>query len=65
MFVAVEGYELETLRRSLAMLPPQATGLTREEALRLLTELQDLDRRLRELRTGLIALVEIASNEKP
>jgi hypothetical protein len=61
----MDRYELENLRRSLAMLPPQAAGLSREEALGLLTELQDLDRRLRELRTGLIALVELASNEKP
>jgi hypothetical protein len=47
-------YELEDLRRSLAMLPPGSTAnLTREEAMRLLGELQALDERLRNFRSGL------------
>jgi hypothetical protein len=46
--------ELEDLRRSLALLPPGSTAsLTREEAMRLLGELQALDDRLRRFRTGL------------
>jgi hypothetical protein len=46
--------ELEDLRRSLAMLPPGTTAsLTREEAMRLLSELQSLDERLRRFRSGL------------
>ncbi len=46
-------YELETLRRSLAMLRPGAPALDREEAMRLVRELQDLERQLRRLRRGL------------
>lgn len=34
-------YELENLRRSLAMLPPGTKVLDREEAMRLLAELQE------------------------
>ena len=46
-------YELETLRRSIAMLRPGAPALDREEAMRLVRELQDLERQLRRLRHGL------------
>ncbi|HEY1652740.1 MAG TPA: hypothetical protein VGG09_12720 [Acidimicrobiales bacterium] len=46
-------YELETLRRSLAMLRPGAPALDREAAMRLVRELQDLERELRTLRRGL------------
>jgi hypothetical protein len=54
--------ELEYLRRSLAMLPPQApAGLSREDAMRLLAELQEMDQRLRGLRERLMALLERAS----
>jgi len=53
--------EIENLRRSMAMLPPQSAGLSREEAMRLLAELQEMDRRLRALREGLLALVAVAS----
>ncbi len=56
--------ELEFLRRSIAMLPPQAAGLSREEALRLLAQLQEMDRRLQRLRDGLTALVAVASEEQ-
>jgi hypothetical protein len=63
MFVSMDSYELENLRRSLAMLPPQAAGLSREEAMGLLAELQEMDKRLRELRDGLLALVALASPE--
>jgi hypothetical protein len=37
------------------MLPPQAAGLSREEAMRLLAELEEMDQRLRDLRQGLTA----------
>jgi len=58
MFVGVERqYELESLRRSLAMLRPGAPALDREEAMCLVRELQDLDRQLRALRQGLQALL--------
>jgi vacuolar-type H+-ATPase subunit D/Vma8 len=50
-------YELETLRRSLAMLRPGAPALDREEAMRLVRELQDLERQLRTLRRGLQQLL--------
>jgi hypothetical protein len=50
-------YELETLRRSLAMLRPGAPALDREEAMRLVRELQDLERQLRALRHGLQQLL--------
>ena len=54
MFVAMERqYELETLRRSLAMLRPGAPALDREEAIGLVRELQELERQLRTLREGL------------
>ena len=59
MFVAVmeRRYELESLRRSLAMLRPGAPALDREDAMRLVRELQDFERQLRTLREGLHALL--------
>jgi hypothetical protein len=48
---------LETLRRSLAMLRPGAPALDREEAMRLVRELQDLERQMRTLRQGLQELL--------
>ena len=50
-------YELETLRRSLAMLRPGAPALDREEAMRLVRELQDLERQMRTLRRGIQELL--------
>ncbi len=50
-------YELESLRRSLAMLRPGAPALDREEAMRLVRELQDLEEQLRRLRQGLQELL--------
>jgi len=50
-------YELESLRRSLAMLQPGAPALDREEAMRLVRELQDLEHQLRRLREGLQRLL--------
>lgn len=49
--------ELESLRRSIAMLNPRASALDREEAIALLAELQDVERRLRALRRGLRELL--------
>jgi hypothetical protein len=43
-------YQLEDLRRSLAMLPPGSAGLDREEAMALASELQQSIVRLRHLR---------------
>jgi len=58
MFVAMERqYELESLRRSLAMLRPGAPALDREEAMQLVRELQDLEEQLRSLRVGLQRLL--------
>jgi hypothetical protein len=51
-------HELENQRRALAMLPPEAAALKREEAMRLLQELQAMERRLRRLRAGLTALLD-------
>jgi vacuolar-type H+-ATPase subunit D/Vma8 len=57
VFVMERRYELETLRRSLAMLHPGAPALDREAAMRLVRELQDLERQLRTLRHGLQQLL--------
>jgi hypothetical protein len=51
-------FELESLRRSLAMLRPGAQALDREEALKLVRELQGLERQIRSMREGLKALLE-------
>lgn len=51
--------DLERLRRSLAMLTPgQPAGLSREEAVGLLGELQHARRRLDQLEDGLRRLLE-------
>jgi hypothetical protein len=67
MFVRLPGVrpdELENLRRSLAMLNPGATAsLSREEAMRLITEVADLQARLERLRLGLRALVDEADRK--
>ena len=63
MFVSMTKQELEYLRRSIAMLPPQSIGLNREDAMRLLAELEDRDRRLDQVRDGLATLVALASGE--
>jgi hypothetical protein len=58
MFDAMDRqYELESLRRSLAMLRPGAPALDREEALQLVRELQDLEGQFRTLREGLQRLL--------
>lgn len=49
--------QLENLRRSVAMLSPGAPALKREEALRLLSEVQDTQRELRRLEYGLRSLL--------
>jgi hypothetical protein len=52
-------YELDTLGRSIAMLSPGVNALSREEAMRLLSELADAqERRLDRLRAGLHRLLE-------
>jgi hypothetical protein len=51
-------FELESLRRSLAMLRPGAPALDREEAMRLVRELQGLERQVRTMREGLVRLLE-------
>jgi hypothetical protein len=50
-------YELENMRRSLAMLTPGVRALTREEALTLVEELADVQARLDRLRDGLRRLI--------
>ena len=42
--------ELESLRRSIAMLNPRAAALDREEAMALIREVQEVERRLWRLR---------------
>lgn len=49
---------LEDLRRSIAMLPPQAPALDREKAMALLAELQAMEERLRRMRDGLERLLD-------
>ena len=52
-------HELTILRRSIAMLTPGTQApIERDEALRLLDELTDVQRRLERLRSGLRALVD-------
>jgi integrase len=51
-------YELETLRRSLAMLRVGAPGLDREAAIVLVRELQAMERKIRHLRDGMQRLLE-------
>jgi len=53
-------FELESLRRSLAMLRPGAPALDREEAMRLVRELQELERQSRTLRQGILRLLQEA-----
>jgi hypothetical protein len=53
-------HEIESLRRSLAMLRPGAPALDREEAMRLVRELQGLERQVRTLRQGLLKLLDQA-----
>jgi hypothetical protein len=53
-------FELESLRRSLAMLGPGAPALGREDAIELIAELQDVEARLRRLKSGLQALIRAA-----
>jgi hypothetical protein len=50
-------YELENMRRSLAMLTPGVRALTREEALRLVEELAAVQAQLDRLRDGLRRLI--------
>ena len=51
-------YELETLRRSIAMLQVGAPALNREAAMRLVDELQEFEQQLRHLRGGLQKLLD-------
>jgi hypothetical protein len=51
-------YELEILRRSLAMLTPGVRALTREEALQLVEELAAVEDQLDRLRDGLRQLLD-------
>jgi hypothetical protein len=56
--VATDRHDLEHLRRSIAMLSPEAPALSREEAMALLAELQAAERSFRELRDGLRRLLD-------
>ena len=59
MFVVVERrYELESLRRSIAMLRVGAPALDREAAMVLVRQLQDLERQIRRLRDGMQQLLD-------
>jgi|GraSoiStandDraft_60_1057301.scaffolds.fasta_scaffold3238445_1 hypothetical protein len=51
-------YEIEGMRRSLAMLSPGQPGLTREAAIDLLEELQDVETRLASLKHELRRLAD-------
>jgi hypothetical protein len=50
--------EPEQLRRSIAMLKPGSLAMNREDAMRLLSDLGDVQGRLDRLRNGLRALIE-------
>ena len=51
--------QVEQLRRSVAMLPPGAMALGREDALAVLASLKEVRHRLARLETGLRALLEV------
>jgi hypothetical protein len=51
-------HELERMRRSIAMLQPGTKALSREDAMKLIAELQDLEVRLKRLKVGLQRLVD-------
>jgi len=51
-------YEIENLRRSIAMAPPRSMALDREQAMAILRAAQDVERRLWTLRDGLRRLLE-------
>ena len=51
-------YELEIMRRSLAMLSPGVQALTREDAIALVEELTAVQDRLDHLRVGLRRLID-------
>ena len=51
-------HELESLRRSLAMLHVGAPALDRETAMELVRELQTLERQIRRLRDGMQRLLD-------
>ena len=50
--------ELESLRRSIAMANPRSPALDREEAMALLSELQDVQRRLWRLKYEMRKLLD-------
>jgi hypothetical protein len=51
-------HELERMRRSIAMLQPGTKALDREEAMMLISEIQDLERRMGALREALTGVLE-------
>ena len=50
-------YHLLVTRRSVAMLQPGTKVLDREEAMKLIAEMQDLERRMRDLRRAIEGLL--------
>jgi hypothetical protein len=58
------GYELENLRRSIAMSRPGSAALDREAAMHLLSELKELEDRLRWMRDGLVRLLEESADRR-
>ena len=61
MFVRVrQPYELENLRRSFVMLHPDARPLVRDQAVELVEELAELQRRLRRICDGLRKVIDEA-----
>lgn len=51
-------HELENFRRSLAMAPPESSALTREEAMKLVAETQELLGRLERVKESLLAAMK-------
>jgi vacuolar-type H+-ATPase subunit D/Vma8 len=58
-------HELERMRRSIAMLQPGSRALDREEAMRLIAELQDLERRMKALRQALAGVMHEKGSGQP
>lgn len=58
-------YELDALRRSIAMLTPGVSALSREEAMDLLGELVEVQERVDRLRAGLRRLLDEDERQAP
>ena len=52
-------HELERMRRSIAVLQPGTKALSREDAMKLIAELQEVQRGMRDLRPALEGVLDL------